>query len=60
MGTQGWAKKSAVWLLLTADNDDKKFGIKIVHRAWENPPGLRLTVVFGCHKVPEGEKIERF
>ncbi|QDN79829.1 hypothetical protein FNV64_33505 [Streptomyces sp. S1A1-7] len=60
MGTQGWAKKSAVWFLLTAENDDKKFGIKIVYRAWENQSRLRLTVVSGCHKVPEGEKIERY
>ncbi|MER7686184.1 hypothetical protein [Streptomyces sp. NPDC097610] len=54
------AKKSTVWLLRTAENDDKKFGSKIVHRAWENPPRLSLTVVCGCHKVPEGEKIERY
>ncbi|GGL11932.1 hypothetical protein [Streptomyces flaveus] len=47
-------------LTLTADNDEKKASVKIAFRATENPPSLRLTVVSGCYKIPDGEEIERF
>ncbi|MFE9169033.1 hypothetical protein ACFYNZ_05805 [Streptomyces kebangsaanensis] len=45
---------------LTADNKKRKFSVKIVHLAKENPPSFSLTVVSGCYKIPDGEKIERF
>lgn len=47
-------------LNLTADNDKKKFSVKIVHYATENPPSLDLMVVSGCYKIPDGEEIQRF
>ncbi|MEK8144355.1 hypothetical protein NKH18_28555 [Streptomyces sp. M10(2022)] len=47
-------------LSLTADNDEKKYSVKIVHRAKNDPPKLSLMVVSGCYQVPEGEKVERF
>ncbi|MER5851479.1 hypothetical protein ABT126_31795 [Streptomyces sp. NPDC002012] len=45
---------------LTADNDEKKYSVKIVHFAKDNPPSLSLMVVSGCYQVPDGEKVERF
>lgn len=45
---------------LTADNDQKKHSVYIVHRAKQNPPKLSLMVVSGCYRVPEGEKVEHF
>ncbi len=45
---------------LTADNDQKKFSVNIVQMAKNDPPKLSLTVVSGCYKIPDGEKIERF
>ncbi|MEN8651216.1 hypothetical protein ABCR94_11370 [Streptomyces sp. 21So2-11] len=47
-------------LNLTADNDKKKYSVKIVHMAKDNPPGLSLMVVSGCYQVPDGEKVQRF
>ncbi|MER5407833.1 hypothetical protein [Streptomyces sp. NPDC002769] len=45
---------------LTADNNEKKAGVSIVQMSKNDPPKLSLTVVSGCYKVPEGEKVERF
>lgn len=47
-------------LSLTADNNAKGFGVHIVHRAKDNPPKLAVTVVSGCYRVPEGQKIDRY
>jgi hypothetical protein len=47
-------------LNLTADNDEKKFGVNIVHLAKNDPPMLSVTVVSGCYQVPEGERVDRF
>ncbi|MFC5202331.1 hypothetical protein ACGFWD_09365 [Streptomyces sp. NPDC048448] len=45
---------------LTADNSGKKAGVSIVQMSKNDPPKLSLTVVSGCYKVPDGEKVERF
>ncbi|GGX62029.1 hypothetical protein [Streptomyces minutiscleroticus] len=45
---------------LTADHDEKKFGVNIVQMAKNDPPKLSLSVVSGCYKIPDGEKIQRF
>ncbi|WP_344395198.1 hypothetical protein [Streptomyces vastus] len=45
---------------LTADNDKKKASVNITYLSKQNPPRLRLTVVSGCYKIPDGEEIERF
>lgn len=47
-------------LNLTADNDEKKYSVNIVHMAKRKPPKLSLMVVSGCYQVPDGEKVERF
>ncbi|PVE07124.1 hypothetical protein [Streptomyces scopuliridis] len=47
-------------LSLTADNDAKKYSVKIAHFSKDNPPNLNLMVVSGCYQVPDGEKVERF
>ncbi|MGW3629434.1 hypothetical protein ACWD7F_04605 [Streptomyces sp. NPDC005122] len=45
---------------LTADNDTKKFSVKISYRAKDNPSNLNFFVVSGCYQVPDGQKIEQF
>lgn len=45
---------------LTADNDKKKYSVKVVQMAKNDPPKLSLMVVSGCYQVPDGEKIQRF
>ncbi|WP_349362128.1 hypothetical protein [Streptomyces sp. H27-C3] len=47
-------------LNLTADNDEKKYSVKIVRQVKSDPPSLSLMVVSGCYQVPEGEKVDRF
>ncbi|WP_406007271.1 hypothetical protein OG440_14675 [Streptomyces sp. NBC_00637] len=47
-------------LSLTADNDKKKFSVKIVHRAKDDPPNLNFFVVSGCYQIPDGQEIEQF
>ncbi|SFF41885.1 hypothetical protein [Streptomyces mirabilis] len=47
-------------LSLTADNDTKKFSVKIVYQAKDNPSNLSFFVVSGCYQVPDGQKIEQF
>ncbi|MFE4367495.1 hypothetical protein ACFRMN_04425 [Streptomyces sp. NPDC056835] len=47
-------------LSLTADNDAKKYSVKIAHFSKDTPPNLNLMVVSGCYQVPEGQKVERF
>ncbi|WP_405796906.1 hypothetical protein [Streptomyces sp. NBC_01506] len=47
-------------LNLTADNDEKKYSVKIVQMTKRDPPKLSLTVVSGCYQVPDGEKVYRF
>ncbi|HET6860010.1 MAG TPA: hypothetical protein VFH94_23315 [Streptomyces sp.] len=47
-------------LNLTADNDAKKFSVKIVRQLEGKTPSLSLMVVSGCYQVPDGEKVERF
>lgn len=45
---------------LTADNDEKKAGVNVVQMLKDNPPMLSLTVVSGCYKVPDGQKVQHF
>ncbi|MFI1070554.1 hypothetical protein [Streptomyces puniciscabiei] len=45
---------------LTADNDEKKVGVNIVQMLKNDPPKLSLTVVSGCYKVPDGQKVQHF
>ncbi|MFE3252990.1 hypothetical protein [Streptomyces sp. NPDC059209] len=45
---------------LTADNDGKKYSVKIAHFAKDATPNLNLMVVSGCYQVPEGETVDRF
>lgn len=45
---------------LTADNDEKKVGVNVVQMLKNDPPGLSLTVVSGCYKVPDGQKVQHF
>lgn len=45
---------------LTADNDQKKVGVNIVQMLKNDPPKLSLTVVSGCYKVPDGQKVQHF
>lgn len=45
---------------LTADNDEKKVGLNVVQMLKNDPPGLSLTVVSGCYKVPDGQKVQHF
>ena len=47
-------------LSLTADNDGKKYSVKIAHFAKDATPNLNLMVVSGCYRVPEGETVDRF
>ncbi|MFF8099641.1 hypothetical protein ACF07S_07660 [Streptomyces sp. NPDC016640] len=47
-------------ITLTADNNEKKAGIKITQRSKNDPPKLSLDVVSGCYKIPDGQEIERF
>jgi 5'-3' exonuclease len=47
-------------LSLTADNDTKKFSVKITYQAKDNPSNLSFFVVSGCYQVPDGQKIEQF
>lgn len=47
-------------LSLTADNEGKKYSVKIAHFAKDEKPNLNLMVVSGCYQVPDGEKINRF
>ena len=47
-------------LSLTADNDAKKFSVKIAYREKDNPPNLNFFVVSGCYTVPDGQEIEQF
>ncbi|MFG3583407.1 hypothetical protein [Streptomyces sp. NPDC047990] len=45
---------------LTADNEDKKYSVKITYQAKDNPPNLNFFVVSGCYQIPDGQKIEQF
>ncbi|MEW2493149.1 hypothetical protein AB0942_06260 [Streptomyces nodosus] len=45
---------------LTADNEQKKVSVSIVHMSKNDPPKLSLDVVSGCYKTPGGEEVERF
>ncbi|PRH77455.1 hypothetical protein C6N75_20185 [Streptomyces solincola] len=47
-------------LTLIADNDAKKYSVKIAHWANETPPKLNLFVTSGCYQVPDGQTVERF
>ena len=47
-------------LSLTADNDGKKYSVKIAHFAKDATPNLNLMVVSGCYQVPDGETVDRF
>lgn len=47
-------------LSLTADNDEKKYSVKIAHFAKDESPNLNLMVVSGCYRVPDGETVDRF
>ncbi len=52
-------------LELTADHDEKKFGLNVSF--WKkdsggdkNPPALVVNVVSGCYEVPEGKTVEHY
>ncbi|MFB7915328.1 hypothetical protein [Streptomyces sp. NPDC056061] len=45
---------------LTADNDEKKAGVNIVHMPKNDPPKLSLHVVSGCYGVPDGEEADDY
>ncbi|MET9433416.1 hypothetical protein [Streptomyces sp. NPDC006551] len=52
-------------LELTADNDERKFGVHISF--WrknsggdKNPPSLVVNVISGCYQVPEGQTVEHY
>ncbi|WP_229818635.1 hypothetical protein [Streptomyces lateritius] len=53
-------------LELTADNDEKKFGVHISF--WKQrtvlgqtkPPSLIIDVISGCYEVPEGQTVEHY
>jgi hypothetical protein len=52
-------------LELTADNDERKFGVHISF--WRknsggdtNPPSLIIDVISGCYEVPEGQKVKHY
>ncbi|MEU3601493.1 hypothetical protein ABZ714_22645 [Streptomyces sp. NPDC006798] len=47
-------------LNLTADHDEKRFSVNIVHKAKDKRPSLTLHVISGCYEVPEGEKVEGY
>ncbi|MFC8829713.1 hypothetical protein ACFT9I_30770 [Streptomyces sp. NPDC057137] len=47
-------------LNLTADNDEKKYSVKIAYFAKDDSPNLNLMLVSGCYQVPDGEKVHRF
>ncbi|MFD9869022.1 hypothetical protein ACFXI8_01965 [Streptomyces niveus] len=47
-------------LSLTADNDEKKYSVKIAHFAKNESPNLNLMLVSGCYRVPDGETVNRF
>lgn len=45
---------------MTADNDKKKVGVKVIKMAKSDPPMLSLNLVSGCYKVPDGQEVEHF
>ncbi|MFJ7148795.1 hypothetical protein ACIQVT_11390 [Streptomyces sp. NPDC100445] len=47
-------------IVLIADNDAEKAGVHIAKMPKRERPKLDLTVVSGCYKVPEGQKVEYF
>ncbi|MFG3011814.1 hypothetical protein ACGFZB_15375 [Streptomyces cinerochromogenes] len=47
-------------IVLIADNDEEKAGVHIAKMPKRERPKLSLTVVSGCYKVPEGQKVEYF
>ncbi|MQS39309.1 hypothetical protein FFZ77_28130 [Streptomyces katsurahamanus] len=47
-------------LRLTADHDERKFSVSIVHLAKNEKPKLSVTVVSGCYQVPEGQRVDRY
>ncbi|MFJ7071081.1 hypothetical protein [Streptomyces sp. NPDC101115] len=47
-------------LTITADNDAKRYSVKIAHFAKDAKPNLNLFLTSGCYQVPDGEKVERF
>ncbi|MFD9882330.1 hypothetical protein ACFWZT_12800 [Streptomyces alboflavus] len=47
-------------LKLVADNDERKASVDIVKMAKNDPPKLSLTVVSGCYRVPDGQKVKHF
>ncbi|MGW0537498.1 hypothetical protein [Streptomyces sp. NPDC003032] len=47
-------------LNLTADNDKRKFSVRVTHYAKDNPPKLTVRVISGCYQVPEGERVDQY
>ncbi|WP_225825149.1 hypothetical protein [Streptomyces naphthomycinicus] len=47
-------------IVLVADNDQEKAGVHIAKMTKRERPKLSLTLVSGCYKVPEGQKVEHF
>ncbi|MES9524013.1 hypothetical protein [Streptomyces capoamus] len=47
-------------IVLIADNDAQKAGVHIAKMPKRERPKLSLTVVSGCYKVPEGQKVDHF
>ncbi|WMX46708.1 hypothetical protein RGF97_20350 [Streptomyces roseicoloratus] len=47
-------------LTITADNDGKKYGVKIAYFAKDARPNLNLFLTSGCYQVPDGQTVEKF
>ncbi|MFF6970046.1 MULTISPECIES: hypothetical protein [Streptomyces] len=47
-------------LNLTADHDERRFSVNIIHLAKDEQPSLSLHVVSGCYEVPEGERVDGY
>ncbi|MFH8794716.1 hypothetical protein [Streptomyces sp. NPDC017941] len=47
-------------ITLTADNDGRKAGVKIIKMSRSDPPMLSLDVVSGCYKVPDGQEADLY
>ncbi|GLF97561.1 hypothetical protein [Streptomyces yaizuensis] len=45
---------------LTADHDDRKFSVRVVHLAKNEPPQLSITIVSGCYQVLDGQRVDRY
>jgi hypothetical protein len=47
-------------LNLTADHDERRYSMNVVHLAKNDPPSLAVTVVSGCYQTPSGKEVVHF